>query len=76
MRSFSVLVVLEPRRRARGPDIDSLEWIADDMQVTAELADPALEGYIFHDTDSPAEEDEAARGYTAVKAYEKVRKPA
>jgi len=46
------------------------------MLVSTELADPALEGYIFRDEDSPAEEDEVARGYTAVKAHEKVRQPA
>ena len=46
------------------------------MLVTRELADPALEGYIFRDEDEPADEDEAKRGLTAVKIHEKVRRPA
>jgi hypothetical protein len=46
------------------------------MPVTAELADPALEGYIFRDENDLADAGDIKRGLTAVKIYEKVRRPA
>jgi hypothetical protein len=68
-------VVLEPSRRAAGSEI-TLEWVENDMLATDYLNDPALEGYIFRDENSPADADDAARGYIAVKVYDKVREPA
>jgi hypothetical protein len=72
-----VLVILEPSHSGGIGSESSLEWIFDDMLEQDlginYLNNANLEGFIFCDEANPVDEEEAAKGYVAIKIYEKVR---